>query len=88
MRAYHLIRHSVDFFLLAVILGFGLFGLVYFKFDQASQIAISVLMGVLYIFWGIFHHFHESNLTGQVVLEYIAIASLVDFILIIFLLRV
>lgn len=88
MRAHHVIRHGVDFVLLAIILGMGLYGLVYFKYDVASQVAVSVLLGVLYIFWGMIHHYHDGNLTSQVILEYISIAALVDFILVVFLLRV
>ncbi len=88
MSFQHLIRHGVDFLILALILGMGLSGLVYFKYDVASQIAVVVIWSVLYIFWGVFHHFHDHNLTGKVVMEYIAIAALVDFILVLFLLRV
>lgn len=88
MNAHHVIRHSVDFSILGVVIVFGLYGLYLFRFEVASQIAVSVLMSILYVFWGIFHHYHDGNLTGKVVLEYIAVASLVAFILILFLLRV
>lgn len=87
MKIVHLIRHGVDFALLAAIIGLGLGGLVYFRFDVAAQIAVVVLMSFLYICWGAFHHFHDGNFSGKVVLEYVAIASLVAFILVIFLLR-
>ena len=88
MKARHAVRHGVDFALLALIIGLGLGGVLFFRFDVASQIAVVILMCVLYVFWGVFHHFHEDNLIGKVVSEYVSIAALIAFILIIFLLRV
>lgn len=88
MKVHHVVRHGVDFLLLALILGLGLFGLVYFKYDAASQVAVAILLGVLYVFWGAFHHYHDGNLTSQVILEYVSIAALADFVLVVFLLRI
>ncbi|MBI4099621.1 hypothetical protein HY440_01295 [Candidatus Microgenomates bacterium] len=87
-KAHHLIRHGADFFLLTLILAFGLGGLLYFRFETASQIAVVVLMAVFYVLWGILHHHHDGDLTAKVVLEYISMSSLITFILVIFLLRV
>ena len=87
MRIHHAIRHSVDFMLLTLIIGSGLLGVLYFRFDIASQVAIVILMGALYIFWGVMHHHHDGNLTLKVVLEYSAMAVIVSAILIVFLLR-
>ncbi len=83
-----MLRHGLDFLLLALIIGLGLGGLVYFRFDTAAQIAVTILMSVFYVFWGVFHHHHDGNLTGKIILEYLSIAALITFILIIFLLRV
>lgn len=88
MKAHQVVRHGVDFILLVVVISLGLGGLFYFRFDTAAQVATVILMAILYVFWGIFHHFHDGNLAGKVVLEYISIAALVTFILVIFLLRV
>lgn len=88
MKVHHVVRHSLDFFLLLLILTAGLGGLLYFRFETASQIAVVVIMSIFYIFWGILHHHHDHNLTGKVVLEYISLAALVIFVLVIFLLRV
>ena len=88
MKVHHVTRHGFDFALLLLIVGLGLGGILVFRFDVASQVAIVVLMALFYIFWGIFHHYHDQDLTRNVVLEYIAMAALVAFILIIFLLRV
>lgn len=83
-----ILRHGVDFLLLALIIGLGLGGLVYFRFDVASQVAVTVLLAIMYVFWGIFHHVHDGNLNTRIILEYVAIAALIAFILIIFVLRV
>ena len=88
MKIHHAARHGFDFLLLLLIVGLGLTGILIFRFDVASQIAVAVLMSIFYVFWGLFHHHHDQNLTGSVALEYIGIASLVAFILIVFLLRV
>jgi hypothetical protein len=88
MKAHHVIRHGLDFSLLCLIMIFGLGGLVYYRFDTAAQIACVLLMSALYVIWGAIHHFHDGNLTGKIVLEYVIIATLVSFILIVFLLRV
>lgn len=87
MKIRHIVRHGIDFALLGLIIALGLGGVVYFNFDPAAQIADVILMSILYIFWGVFHHFHDGNLTVKVVAEYTAMSALVSFILIIFLLR-
>ncbi len=88
MKVHHLVRHSLDFFLLALILALGLGGLIFFRFEVASQIAVVAIMAVFYVLWGILHHLHDQNLTVRVILEYISMAALVTFILVILLLRV
>ena len=87
-KVHSIIRHGLDFSLLALIIFLGLGGLVFFRFDIASQVAIIVLMTIMYVFWGIFHHIHDGNLESRIVLEYVAIAALIAFILIVFVLRV
>lgn len=87
MKAHHVIRHTIDYLLLVVIVVLGFGGLFFFHFDLASQIADVIITSILYVFWGIYHHFHDGNLTGKITLEYTSIACLVAFVLIIFLLR-
>lgn len=81
-------RHGIDFFLLVLILSLGLGGILYFSFDKAAQIAVTIVMSALYVFWGIYHHHHDTNLTGKIVLEYTAMAILVATLLSLFLLRI
>lgn len=88
MKVHRVVRHGVDFLLLALVIALGLGGLLYFRFDSAAQVAVVILMMIGYVFWGVFHHWHDGDLTGHIILEYTAMAALVAFILIIFLLRV
>lgn len=84
----HLVtHHGVDFLVLLLILISGFGGLLYFRHQLPAQISVSIIMSILYAFWGIFHHHHEKNLTFEIALEYIAMATLVGFVLIVFLLR-
>lgn len=87
MKIHTALRHGFDFAILLLIVCLGLGGLIYYRFDPAAQIADIFLMSILYVLWGAFHHFHDGNLTFKVIGEYVAMASLVAFILIIFLLR-
>ena len=88
MKLSNAVRHAFDITLLAAIIIFGLGGILFYRFDPAAQIAVVLLMCTLYVAWGTFHHWHEQNLLGKIVLEYVSVSALVAFILIIFLLRV
>lgn len=83
----HAIRHGMDIFILVLILFFCFGGLLYFRFDVASQIAIVILMAVLYVSWGIFHHYHDGDLSAKIAGEYFLMSILVASILSVFLLR-
>ncbi len=82
------LKQLIDFVALGIILGLSLFGLYFFRFQIKEQLIVTVILGLSYIFWGVFHHLHMGTLKSQVVLEYISISSLVVFILALFLLRV
>lgn len=83
----HTVRHGMDLFILVAIFVVCFGGLFYFRFDVASQVAIIILLVVLYVCWGIFHHYHDGDLTGKVVGEYFLMSTLVGTILTVFLLR-
>lgn len=87
-RIHHVIHHGVDFLILFILLALGFGALLYFQHNIAVQIVVAVIMAGSYALWGIIHHYHEGSLTSEVILEYIAISTLVGFILVIFLLRV
>lgn len=86
-RIHKIIRHGTDFSILLILFLLGFGALLFYQHQVDRQILVAVLMSVLYALWGVIHHYHEDNLTFEVGLEYIGVASLVGFILIIFLLR-
>ena len=86
-RVHKILHHGTDFLLLVILFGLGFGALLLFSHQVDKQILVAILMPILYAMWGIIHHYHEGNLTLEVSLEYIGVASLVGFILIIFLLR-
>ncbi len=86
-KVNHTVRHGIDLLTLVLILFFCFSGLFYFRFDVASQIAIVILMGVLYICWGVFHHYHDGDLSGKILGEYFLMATLITTILSVFLIR-
>lgn len=86
-RLHHAVHHTVDFLLLILLVGLGFGGLVYFQHQVITQVVISLVLVCLYALWGIIHHYHDGNLTRDVVMEYVSVAALTGFILISFLLR-
>ncbi|KKU92463.1 MAG: hypothetical protein UY21_C0001G0086 [Microgenomates group bacterium GW2011_GWA1_48_10] len=87
-KIVHLFRHAFDFLLLLTIIILGLVGIIYYSFDIAGQVLIVILLSFAYTVWGVFHHYHDRNLTKGIILEYAAVASLVALVLIIFLLTI
>ncbi len=83
----HAFRHAADFTILAAIIAFGLIGIIFYRFDFAAEVTVVILMSVMYIFWGVMHHYHDGDLTMKTLLEYIAMSVMISFILIVLLLR-
>ncbi len=84
-KTQRVIHHSVDSLVLVCILSLGFLGIVYFQHQVTNQIIVVLLLCLLYILWGATHHYHEGNLTGKVVLEYVLMAILAALILVLFL---
>lgn len=47
-----------------------------FSFDHMFQKAVIVSSGISYVIWGIVYHYIHRDLSGVIVLEYVAIAAL------------
>lgn len=69
-------RHLPHYFLLMGILVFGFGGLILFSYDRRFQVGIAVATAVSYVVWGIIHHYLHRDLHLEVVIEYMAVASL------------
>lgn len=46
------------------------------SFNQLFQALVAVFMAVIYIFWGILHHYIHDDLYPSVVIEYLLVASI------------
>lgn len=82
-----LLKHLVDFIALFLILALCFLGIYLFRNQVIKQIVMAGLLGVSYVFWGIFHHWHIGNLKLNIILEYFSMASLVVFVIMILLLK-
>lgn len=86
-KIHYRAHHTIDFLILIFLLLGSIIGVFYYDHQVLSQVVVVITMAVLYVIWGILHHHHENNLTFEVALEYIAMAALIAFMLIIFLLH-
>lgn len=57
-----------------LILGFAL--AMYFSGQPKLQIAMTILTAIIYVVWGVFHHFVHHSFSIRIMLEYLAIAIL------------
>ena len=87
-RLHHAFHHGIDFLILFILIAAGFTILLYFQHNVPVQVLTAIGLTISYAIWGVLHHYHEENLTSEVILEYIAISTLVGFILVIFLLRI
>lgn len=69
-------RNITHYLSLIGLIGLGLAGLIMFHYDKVFQSAISIGIGVGFIFWGVVHHHIHDNLHHKIILEYVASAVL------------
>lgn len=72
---------------LLAILSVGLGAFFYFSYNRTVQIGVVVALSATYVVWGIFHHSLKRELHLRIILEYIAVATLVSIVVIFLLLR-
>ncbi len=75
-------HHLFHFVLLLAILALSIALIATFRYHPQEQIYIVLALGCFYVIWGAMHHDRERNLHPQILLEYIAIATLGSAILI------
>lgn len=68
-------RHKWYYASLATIITLGLF-LSYQTSSKELQVAVVVLLSVFYVFYGIFHHFLEHDISQKIVIEYVLMGTL------------
>jgi hypothetical protein len=73
-------EHLLQYILLVIIFVFGIGFLFQLESDLAKTLSIFAL-AMVYLFFGIFHHWEERNLTRTHVLEYLAISAFIFAVL-------
>lgn len=75
------------YFILLVLLNIGIGAFLYFDFNRFYQIVIIMLVSIIYVLWGIIHHWLCEDLHLKVILEYVAVSAMVDLIVFSLILR-
>ena len=69
-------KHLGYYIVLLLIFCFGLFLTLLVSPNSKLQIVIISLTIIFYVFWGIFHHLVNHELTHKIMIEYILIGAL------------
>lgn len=67
-------HHPLHYFTLLCMQLIGLWGIFWFSYQPAMQLAILISMSVAYVVWGIIHHREHRDLHIKIVFEYILVA--------------
>lgn len=80
--------HTLHYLILITILTIGFGSVFVFSEKRNAQFLLGGLTAVLYVLWGVIHHYMEDDLNLKIVIEYTLIAALSVTILFSLLLRV
>lgn len=69
-------RHFPHYFPLIGIFVAGFIGIYLFSYDKVFQIALAASVAISYVVWGVVHHKIHKDLYLEVVIEYLAVATL------------
>lgn len=69
-------NHKLYYFSLTLLMSFSFVLLISTGFSRYIQTLIAVLTGILYVIFGISHHFFDHDLHRKIVVEYILIACI------------
>lgn len=79
--------HSLHYLVLLTVIAIGFGSVFILSSDRNTQIFLGGLTALLYVFWGIIHHYMEDDLNIKIVVEYSLIAILSVVILFSLLIR-
>ncbi len=68
----HVIR-GMNFIMLVLILAMGVLLFWTFRNEKTAQFYVGILIGVLYVGWGVVYHWLEDDLHMKVVIEYLLV---------------
>lgn len=80
--------HTLHYLILITIMAIGFGSVFAFSENKNTQFLLGGLTAVLYVFWGIIHHYMEDDLNLKIVIEYTLIAALSVTILFSLLIRI
>lgn len=67
--------HVVHYLVLFSILLSGFFLFIYFRYQPLRQFLVITVVDLLYLTWGILHHYLEERLSWGVVSEYLLVGT-------------
>ena len=70
-----------------MILDIGAFSFYYLRYNPRYQVEVLLITSLAYVAWGIIHHISENDIHLKVILEYLLIALLVNFVVLSLLFR-
>lgn len=71
-----MLAHLAHYSILIVIFATVILSKFFWGFDRKLIVEVLFLVTLLYVGWGIIHHYREHTLEPQIVLEYILIAGI------------
>lgn len=80
-------ENIIHYLVLLVILDLAIGAFFIFSFNRLYQAVVVVTMGILYVVWGIVHHWLSEDLHLKVVLEYVLISLLANLVILSLLFR-
>ena len=80
-------EHIIHYLVLLVILDLAVAAFFLFSFNKTYQAAVVVSMGILYVAWGIIHHWLSEDFHLRAILEYVLIAILANLVILSLLFR-
>lgn len=80
-------ENIIHYLILLVILDLAVAAFFVFSFNRGYQAAVVVIMGILYVAWGIIHHFLSEDFHLRAILEYVLIALLANLVILSLLFR-
>ena len=69
-------KHSGEYTILSILAAFYLTAILYFKSNPQYLLFATMIFGIFYVFWGIYHHLKNDYFQIKIVLEYLLVATL------------
>ena len=81
----HAIDRIVNFTVLGIILGTGMFAYFALRGNQFAQLLTGIIIAVAYAVWGLIHHAIIGDIHRKIVVEYVLISAIAVTVLLVIL---